>query len=1094
VPGSTATLTVALVDKTTGRPYYPDWYNLEVTVDNGTLTGPQKLATNDPGKGTCTLDYTLTAAEAEAKRLSADPIIHGTVKVTGTEQASPGLLQQSFNITIADKPWPGITDPAVTYTVDSTTPTTLQVDGLNITTEGTLVLAFKDKDNLALGEGRNIAVQVSDGGMARDANGTATTGSATAIIPTGTDGKISVIITAPAQMPASGNITITLRDVDANTVLTKVLPAGALTIPIKNAKPVINFTLTGDGPQRIYFSTKPEDQVVANLPQQTYIVLKGLTDASGTGSAGAQVTISTDRGQMRKYGSGAAFTQTITTTLDAQGELKIEFEGRGDDTELGAPTFTASDLGIDGTLTVKSPTIANAPAYLNQNWDGSGAIYLVGRPATIATTVGSSEAFQLLDTQVATTVLDKIGQPVLDNWPVEFIQTSTMWPDPLDASSVTDWRETQDVGTFRVAASPVTINGMCTSQFASNHSGLYSVGARVKNTMTPGMPPTYTYISAMRDITVKTFARTYVIVGDNPKRILCDGSQVSRLVITCKDADNKPLLEGITLGVHPNLGVLIQEDDASKKSIAVPQALAYPATFMDVTTDENAQLRLFSRGNNRVGQVGIEINNYADAHGLPQYLWNSVAAPQAGFKLFHFGPDPGDVTFTPQIQVTAPTTVISGANESNITMTQKYVDVSISLKDAFGNWYPYGYKVTLIENGVTTPLLSLASTDPRFSPVITTFSGQDDVNNTAGLPGRCLLRYATDVTAATANNLKVRISGEGPTGAVTADWPTTALSVDVVKPTGATFTIPNVAVAMALGESRDFISKVTSNRGATMLAGFPIQYEYASVNGGLPSFAAPTVNTAADGTISNNFRAGNSVGKGNIRLYYTNYSGTVTKPLGSLSQDIYIGIPTSVLSLVSAINGAAVTSVPANSTNSLIARLRADANQDVVSTYPIAVATTGGSISSSATQVAGAGQVNLTYVAPNPGTGAQNAYQIIFRDGAGLELAGRDRTSVSINVYGVPNPAINCSATAASKAVTLSWGAPAGNTPITDYVIQYAVNGGITVTTATTGTSLAITLNPGDFVNWRVAARNGAGTGSYMPSAAGWYTSPNALP
>jgi hypothetical protein len=199
VPGSTGTLTIAL--KKNGIAYNPAWYTITVTADTGALTGAQVLSTTGTTAGECALSYTITAEEAVTKLASINPQIKVTVKVDGSEQTAAGTITQDFFFTIADKPWPGITDPATKYTVTAKTPATLQDaapnGGLNLNTEGTLTVQLRDAAGQTLGQGRDITILASDGFVGDDALGAPTAGTAT--VQTGTDGKITLRIKAANQ-------------------------------------------------------------------------------------------------------------------------------------------------------------------------------------------------------------------------------------------------------------------------------------------------------------------------------------------------------------------------------------------------------------------------------------------------------------------------------------------------------------------------------------------------------------------------------------------------------------------------------------------------------------------------------------------------------------------------------------------------------------------------------------------------------------------------------------------------------------------------------------------------------------------------------
>ena len=75
-------------------------------------------------------------------------------------------------------------------------------------------------------------------------------------------------------------------------------------------------------------------------------------------------------------------------------------------------------------------------------------------------------------------------------------------------------------------------------------------------------------------------------------------------------------------------------------------------------------------------------------------------------------------------------------------------------------------------------------------------------------------------------------------------------------------------------------------------------------------------------------------------------------------------------------------------------------------------------------------------------------------------------------------------ATTGTNQATLTWTAPAGGGPVSDYVIEYSTDSGSTFTTfshaVTTGTSIIVTgLTAGSSYAFRVAGSNPIGTGEY---------------
>jgi hypothetical protein len=105
----------------------------------------------------------------------------------------------------------------------------------------------------------------------------------------------------------------------------------------------------------------------------------------------------------------------------------------------------------------------------------------------------------------------------------------------------------------------------------------------------------------------------------------------------------------------------------------------------------------------------------------------------------------------------------------------------------------------------------------------------------------------------------------------------------------------------------------------------------------------------------------------------------------------------------------------------------------------------------------------------------------------------------TINLQSVPGVPTNVTGVPLENAVAVSWIAPSsnGSSPITDYVVQYSSDNGVTWTTfphaASAATSITVTgLTNGVGYRFRVAAVNEVGQGPFsLPSAV---ITPNALP
>lgn len=130
----------------------------------------------------------------------------------------------------------------------------------------------------------------------------------------------------------------------------------------------------------------------------------------------------------------------------------------------------------------------------------------------------------------------------------------------------------------------------------------------------------------------------------------------------------------------------------------------------------------------------------------------------------------------------------------------------------------------------------------------------------------------------------------------------------------------------------------------------------------------------------------------------------------------------------------------------------------------------------------------------NPSVGAtstQNGRQYVYRGNNVWELAGGSGEDTLLRSLFVPPAPTSVSASAGNAQATVSWTAPSGvisQAPITDYTVQYSSNSGSTWTTftrtASTATSAVISsLTNGTAYQFRVAAVNSVGTGSYSAAS-----------
>ena len=165
---------------------------------------------------------------------------------------------------------------------------------------------------------------------------------------------------------------------------------------------------------------------------------------------------------------------------------------------------------------------------------------------------------------------------------------------------------------------------------------------------------------------------------------------------------------------------------------------------------------------------------------------------------------------------------------------------------------------------------------------------------------------------------------------------------------------------------------------------------------------------------------------------------------------------------------------------------------------PLAVSTTPPSaLAPSAPKVTfdGIEATNVTVVNSTTITAATPAHAAGLVDvaidlGNGDELYKAVKTS-SYRYATVPDAPTNLATAPLDNAVRLTWTAPANNggSPITDYVIQYSADGGITWSTyshiASTSTTVTIPFLTPTTYTFRVAAVNAIGTGAYSATATG---------
>ena len=134
--------------------------------------------------------------------------------------------------------------------------------------------------------------------------------------------------------------------------------------------------------------------------------------------------------------------------------------------------------------------------------------------------------------------------------------------------------------------------------------------------------------------------------------------------------------------------------------------------------------------------------------------------------------------------------------------------------------------------------------------------------------------------------------------------------------------------------------------------------------------------------------------------------------------------------------------------------------------------------------------VNSTTITATTPAHAAGLVDVAIDLGDGDELYKTAKTS-SYRYATVPDAPTNLATAPLDNAVRLTWTAPANNggSPITDYVIQYSADGGITWSTyshiASTSTTVTIPFLTPTTYTFRVAAVNAIGTSAYSATATG---------
>lgn len=232
---------------------------------------------------------------------------------------------------------------------------------------------------------------------------------------------------------------------------------------------------------------------------------------------------------------------------------------------------------------------------------------------------------------------------------------------------------------------------------------------------------------------------------------------------------------------------------------------------------------------------------------------------------------------------------------------------------------------------------------------------------------------------------------------------------------------------------------------------------------GASTDTAYTVTGLANGT-AYQFRvsASNAVG-----------AGPYSASTGNVTPRTLAGAPTSLTAAAGNAQVALSWTAPANNGGATI------------TDYQIQVSVAGGSYST----ITKSASTTTSYTA----TGLTNGTAYTFRVATvNSEGASAYATSSSVTPQTVPLAPTNVIATPNNAYATVRWTAPSdsGGSVITDYIVQYSVDGGSTWTTFSDGTSTVLQTNVTSLTNgtayqFRVAAVSAVGTGNYStPSTA----------
>lgn len=491
-------------------------------------------------------------------------------------------------------------------------------------------------------------------------------------------------------------------------------------------------------PTSIYYSADPDEQLADSTPLITDVVVTGMS--AGIPAANAQIVLKTDRGYfVDDTFLPVQYVKTLTRSLDGNGQVTVKFQGRYDDlvtkpftvpasTDLGTPILSATDQTgnpLDGGTT---------------GWTTGSEAKLIGPPARVSlalynvtATGGTPVLFQEKTATVIATVTDMIGQSVLDGMPIWFTQawdpfTGTL-NDPNATTGVTYYQQAVAEGNIR-GAYGLTAGGTVAADFASNHSGLYTLEAfgllksfsktdldQITNLNNPGAV-NYAQYLLPSDLggyvtnTTPLMSKTLVYydhwfnITSSKAKINCDGTETATITFTATDEDGKKVLPGVPFDVKSSLGLLEQKDSLGNTIKSVKANV----WMTNLTFDQGSSATLLSRGditNLWIGHTRLTFNNHRAVQSI--YGTGDILAfygPALALAV-DWAPGSDGVNITPYDDYPGQGRLHrlagwSDAMRTNAGDAKKSATVSLYLHDSNGNAFPGGYTINIGGYGATT--------------------------------------------------------------------------------------------------------------------------------------------------------------------------------------------------------------------------------------------------------------------------------------------------------------------------------------------------------------------------------------------------------